>query len=70
MTKIKCELDYITLENEFGKDIDSVRVTCQKCGKVEESYGTSERSINRCLVLLHDSCDCRNNFYYISDTQD
>ena len=68
--RIKCELDYITIENENGIEVDGVCCTCTKCGKSEESFGTGQRSINRCLLMLYNSCDCGNNFYYISNTQD
>lgn len=69
MTRILCELDYITLKNDFGKSIDSVKVTCGKCQHSEESFGDTKRSINRCLRLLHDGCTCGNFFYYVDDTK-
>lgn len=64
MAKIKCSIDEIYLENDNGYDVDSVSATCSKCGHTTESFGTSESSINRCLVLLNEECpEGENNFY-------
>lgn len=69
--KIKCELEHITMEHEeTGQELDGVRCTCSRCGNQTESYGTSTRSVNRCLVMLNKTCPNNNGaFYYIDDTQ-
>lgn len=63
-----CELTEIDLEGDYG-DIESVRLTCAKCGHTTESFGTSTASIKRCLVLMRKECPRdESNFY--SDIED
>ena len=56
MSKVKCTIEGITLEGDYGNDVESVRATCNKCGHTTESYGTSEGSVNRCLWLMKEEC--------------
>jgi len=67
ITKIQCSIEYGQTENENGRLIDSVTVTCP-CGCSETSFGTTSRSINRSLALLHEHCSKGNNFYFIDAT--
>lgn len=61
---IRCEIDEIELNGDYGGLIPSVQATCPRCGHTTESYGTGEPSIKRCLVLLHEECpEGANNFY-------
>ncbi len=69
MAKIKCTIEEITLEGDYGNDISSVMATCSKCGHTTESYGTSESSINRCLALMNEECPEGENNFYIEDDQ-
>jgi hypothetical protein len=41
-----------------------VKVTCGECGHVEMSFGTSDKSIRRCLVLLKENCPLGKRNYY------
>lgn len=70
MAKIECEIEEITIENDDGKEVDSIRATCTKCGNVTESYGTGERSIKRCLYLMRDSCPWGEDNYYVDQEGD
>lgn len=64
MTKVTCSIDAITIENDSGIDVPSVAATCSRCGHTTESFGTSDYSIRRCLVLLNEECpNGENNFY-------
>lgn len=64
MAEIECELDYVTLENDRGNEVDGVRVTCPECGHETESYGTGAASVRRCLALLREECpEGKKNFY-------
>lgn len=63
-----CEVEEIELEGDYG-DVESVRVTCTKCGHATESYGTGDASRRRCLALLREECPRgESNFY--SDVED
>ena len=62
--RVECEIEYVTLENEKGREVDGVRAICTDCGHETESYGTGEKSIKRCLVLMNEECpEGLNNFY-------
>ena len=62
--KVLCDVEEVELENEDGFPMDGVKVTCRRCDEEEESYGTSDRSVRRCLVLLRENCPMgESNFY-------
>ena len=63
--KISCEVEEISLEGDYG-EVESVRVTCSKCGHYTESFGTGEASIRRCLVLMREECECNENNFYVA----
>ena len=66
MARVKCIIEEIELEGDYGNDIDSVSATCTRCGLVTESYGTEEVSVNRCLALLNEECpNGEDNFYVV-----
>jgi hypothetical protein len=64
--KIRCEIRETTLENEEGFDVQSVCATCPRCGHETESFGTSERSVKRCLVLMREECPKRSHAFYVA----
>lgn len=65
--KVECEVDYVDLENDNGRIVEGVEVTCSRCGHSTESYGTGESSIKRCLVMLNEECPRGENNFYVSD---
>jgi hypothetical protein len=68
--RVECEVEEITLENDEGHDVDSVRVTCGRCDDSADAYGTSGRSIRRCLVALRDGCLRGESNFYVADGSD
>ena len=54
--KITCSISQTELENDDGYLVDSVVATCSRCGHETESFGTSERSVLRCLALMREEC--------------
>jgi len=61
-----CTVEGINLLNDDGLSIPSVRVTCGKCGHEVESFGTSDRSVKRCLAVMHTECQREeDNFYKV-----
>lgn len=64
--RILCSVDQTTLEGDYG-EVDGVEVTCSRCGHTTESYGTSEASVKRCLVLLREECPRRENNFYADE---
>lgn len=65
--KVECEVDYVELENDDGRDVEGVRVTCGRCGHETESFGTSSASVRRCLVLLREECPESGNHFYVAE---
>jgi hypothetical protein len=64
--KIRCLVEETELEGDYGP-VPSVRLTCEKCGHETESFGTSENSIRRCLALMNDECECKEDNFYVAD---
>ena len=67
--RVDCEVDLVKLAGDYT-DIDSVRVTCSRCAHSTESFGTTERSIKRCLVLLREECPEDESNFYVCDEAD
>lgn len=64
--KVPCRLSYVEIENDDGLVVESVEVICSRCNHDTQSFGTSQRSINRSLALLNDECPKgENNFYEV-----
>ncbi len=66
--KVECEVHFCQIENERGFQQDGVRVTCSRCGHTTQSFGTSEKSIKRCIMLLKEECPQAESNYYEPDT--
>jgi hypothetical protein len=67
--RVKCEVEEIDLDGDYGGQIESVMATCSRCGHSTESYGTSEESIKRCLVLLRQECPNEESNFYVADNE-
>jgi hypothetical protein len=65
--EVPCSVDYCQLENDDGREIDSVEVTCSRCDHTTQSYGDSAASVRRCLVLLREECPRGESNYYVAD---
>ena len=61
------EVEFTELENDKGKLVDGVMVTCGRCDHCVESYGTSPKSIRRCLYLLQEECPYGEENDYVVD---
>jgi tRNA(Ile2) C34 agmatinyltransferase TiaS len=65
--KVACEINYTTLEGDFG-EVEGVEATCSRCGHTTESFGTNGASVRRCLVLMREECpNVETNFYVAED---
>jgi hypothetical protein len=64
MSRVKCEVEEVELENDAGLMVDGVQATCTQCDHQTESFGTSEASVRRCLALMREECpEGEENFY-------
>jgi hypothetical protein len=62
--EVKCDIEKVEMEGMFGA-VDGIRATCSRCGHVTESFGTTDRSVRRCCVLMREQCPrSESNFYY------
>jgi hypothetical protein len=66
-SKVECEVEGVEVEFN-GRDIDGVEVTCTQCGHTEQSGGTSDRSVKRCLALMRENCPQSEENFYVVDT--
>jgi hypothetical protein len=55
------------VECEVMETDDGVQAECSRCGHCEESYGSSEASVKRCLVMLRENCPNNERNFYVSD---
>ena len=63
MSRVECGVTY---DEEDGREY--VEVTCGRCGHSVRSWGDSDSSVRRCLVLLREECpEGENNFYIAED---
>jgi len=68
--RVPCDIDYVDLENDDGYEVEGVCATCPRCGHAIESYGTSDASVRRCLVLLREDCpNGERNYYFDASDQ-
>ena len=70
MSRITVSIEEEMLENDEGREIEGVVATCSACDHVTESFGTSERSVKRCLVLMREECPLGQDNFYVSDELD
>lgn len=67
--RVECEVAVTELETETGRWIDGVVVECLRCGHETESFGTTESSVKRCLVLLREECPEGEENFYVRDDE-
>ena len=62
--RVECAVEEIT-ENSRA----AVRATCSQCDHVTTSFGTSDKSVKRCLVLMREQCPEGEENFYVEDGQ-
>ena len=61
---VQCSIESETKENDEGIEVATTLAHCSKSGHETSSFGNSEKSIKRCLVLVREECPRREwNFY-------
>lgn len=69
--RVACSVDETELENDEGRPVDGVEVTCSRCQHSTESFGTGPASVRRCMALLREECpNGEENFYYAETGED
>ena len=64
--RVEVEVDETELENDEGRDVPGVIAHCERCDHETESFGTSDRSVRRCLVLLREECPLGEQNFYVA----
>ena len=67
---VECDVTKTRIRGNSGFWNDGVEVICSKCGETTESFGTSEKSVRRCLVLLREKCPRREANFYVQSKAD
>jgi hypothetical protein len=67
VVKVECNVEEVELENDSGLEVEGVQVTCSRCDHQTESFGTTDRSVKRCLVLMREECPNGEENYYTAD---
>lgn len=69
--QVEVDIEYDDLDNERGGTTPGVRAICTECDDEAEAFGTSGRSVRRCLALLRENCSLgEENFYVASRGED
>lgn len=63
--KVECEVVQLDLDNDRGGTTPGVSATCSRCDHCETSFGTGDKSVRRCLVLLKENCPEGETNYYV-----
>ena len=65
MATVTTTPDYIELDGDYGT-VEAVEVTCDRCKRSEESFGSEEPSLLRRAALLRENCPRgEKNFYVV-----
>jgi len=65
--KVECKVEEIEMENNEGRSIPSICVTCGRCDQTAEVWGTSERSVKRALMTLREDCEQGEENFYVAE---
>jgi hypothetical protein len=74
--RVRCEVEEIELDGDYetadglAVSIPSVCARCLRCGHETESYGDSDASVRRCLVLMREECPRGERNFYVGDEED
>lgn len=69
--EVEAVVEEVMLENDDGRDVPGVRVTCMRCDHTAEAYGLGPRSVRRALAELRETCpEGESNWYYADDGSD
>lgn len=66
--RVKVSVVEKTIEDEDdGHEGPGVEATCLECNHKTQSFGQTDRSIRRCLVLMRDECPAGLENFYVDE---
>ena len=63
--RVLTDIEETELENDSGRRVDGLQITCSKCGHSVEVFGTSGASARRGAVMLKEECPEGGENYYV-----
>jgi len=70
MAKIECEIELEDVSDGFGSQQPVVKAICSRCGYETMSFGTSDKSVRRCLALMREECPKDERNFYVDSEED
>jgi hypothetical protein len=67
--RVRCAIRTVYLAGHFTT-IPSTAAVCSRCGHATESFGTSDRSLLRCLAVMREECPLDERNFYTVDGAD
>lgn len=64
---MQCEVEEVERENDRGMLIAAVTAECSRCGHKTEAFGTSRKSVLRCLALMREECPKNESNFYVDE---
>lgn len=64
--RVYCTVEEVELEGDYG-DVAGVCAMCSRCDHETQSFGTSEASVKRCLVLMREDCPMSEDNFYVEE---
>lgn len=60
--RVECEVEEVTEDDQ-----PAILATCTVCEHTTLSFGTTERSVKRCLVLMREQCPQGEENFYVEE---
>ena len=66
--RIECVIEHdVDVEADDGRMVNGVRATCTCCDATTEAFGTTGKSVRRCLALMREECEQGEGAYFYAD---
>jgi len=65
MAKVNCRIEETYIYTDDDREVEGCVATCGRCGRTTQSFGHSEGSKKRCLVLMRERCPNEEKNYYV-----
>jgi hypothetical protein len=68
--RVECDVEETEIDGDRGP-VDGVCVTCSRCDHEVTAFGTTAKSVRRCMVMLREECpNNEENFYTADEAED
>jgi hypothetical protein len=56
-----------TVKDGQGRKVEGITLTCSRCGRSTEVFGTSDASLRRGFVKLRENCEEKGRHFYVEE---